>query len=134
MASTVQEIPKESITIFPTDEEKRNSRSLDLSVQTGSSSTTSSTNTNSNKHQLKRSTSDGGTKKDIMILTSGMPAQNTEDSLSAALPSPTTTVQPPSSPSSSVHQPSLLFNFGLASKKAPSRKQSFCSILQKVSV
>lgn len=127
----------EPISLFPTatEQSKRNSRSLDLTINTTASSSSTSTTSdnssnnspiNSRRHQHHtRSTSDGGTeKKDIIILTSGMPVQNTEDSLSAALPSPTT----PNTVDSSTNSSSLLFNFGLAS----SRKQSFCSILQKV--
>lgn len=144
MTMFVKEETPESITLFPTLEEKRTSRSLDLSVNTTSTSTSttssssgcSSTTTTATARHHKRSTSAEGCTKNnkrdsnIMILTSSMPAQNTEDSLSAVLPSPTSpnTAQHHSGGSGDVsptNSSSLLFNFGLAS-----RKQSFCSILQ----
>ncbi|KAG2199428.1 hypothetical protein INT47_011540, partial [Mucor saturninus] len=95
---------------------KRNSKSLDLSIHT----------TEPIRHHT-RSTSDGGS-----INTSIMPVQNTQESLSAALPSPVATDSDTSSPTNSS---SLLFNFGLGANRkstTPSRKPSFCSsIVQK---
>ncbi|CAO3650986.1 unnamed protein product [Mucor hiemalis] len=125
----VKEETPESITLFPTLEEKRTSRSLNLSVNTTSTSTSTASSCSTTGRHHKRSTSaEGCTNKrdNIMILTSSMPVQNTEDSLSAVLPSPTTPNTVQQGDVSPTNSSSLLFNFGLAS-----RKQSFCSILQK---
>lgn len=102
-------ITTESIPIYPIS--KRNSKSLDLSINTDN---------NSIRHHT-RSTSDGGSIHTINTVTEGT-------SLSSVLPISQSNETSPTNASS------ILFNFGLGVKKTvPSRKQSYCSsINQKV--
>lgn len=120
MAMLIKETKVITTESIPFPVSKRNSKSLDLSINT----------TDSLRHHT-RSTSDGGS-----IQISIMPvAQNTQDTLEAALPSPIVTHSDTNSPTNSS---SLLFNFGLGANRksaTPSRKPSFCSsIIQKVRV